>query len=571
MTRPPDPPDISRTDGASDDARSPLTPHVEHDAGLTSSEARQRLERDGPNEIPEHNATPIWRRFARQLVQFFALMLWVAGALAFIVDQPALGIAIFIVILINAVFSFAQEFRAERAAERLRDLLPRRAIVIRDHARSDVDAAELVVGDLVVLRSGNRVSADLVVLSESGLRVDTSTLNGESDPQSVNAGEAIFAGCYIVGGEGVAEVREIGANTRLAAISTLTRSSQRPRSPLETELNRVVRVIAIIAIGVGVTFYVLSLLIGAPARDGFLLAVGVTVALVPEGLLPTVTLSLAAGAQAMARQHALVRHLESVETLGSTTFICSDKTGTITQNEMSVVEAWTAWGSATVSGVGYEPTGHVDAPSDLMGRLRSLARAGARSSEQRAVFEEGRWRAEGDPTEAALFAFAARMGVDVDLDEVTHPVRRTVPFDEHRRMMSVVLDDEILVKGAPESVLSRGLSSSDAEEAWHEMTRRGLRVLAVASRQRGATELDAPDSLIESELGLLGLLGIEDPPRENVRQALADCRSAGIKVAMLTGDNPETARAIAQQVGLIEDGGLVLVGGELPEDPVLLG
>lgn len=513
----------------------------------------------------------MWRRFARQLVQFFALMLWVAGALAFIVDQPALGVAIFIVILINAVFSFAQEYRAERAAEKLRDLLPRRAIVIRDHARCDIDAADLVVGDVVVLRSGDRISADLVVLRATGLRVDTSMLNGESDPQSVSAADPLYAGCFIVGGEGVARVEQVGANTRLAAISTLTRSSHRPSSPLEVELDRVVRVIALIAIGVGVTFFVLSLLIGSPARDGFLLAVGVTVALVPEGLLPTVTLSLAAGAQAMARQHALVRRLESVETLGSTTFICSDKTGTITRNEMAVVEAWTPWGSASVSGVGYEPTGHVEASGDLTTRLQSLARAAARSSKERAVLRAGHWQPEGDPMEAALFAFAARVGVDVDADAVGHPLRRTLPFDERRRMMSVVLDDEILVKGATESVLEHALGADGAKAAAHEMTRRGLRVLAVASRPLGSTAPDAPGESIETGLVLLGLLGLEDPPRGNVRQALADCRAAGIKVAMLTGDNPETARAVAREVGLIDEQGLVLVGTELPVDPTLLG
>ncbi|MHB1208956.1 MAG: cation-translocating P-type ATPase [Acidimicrobiales bacterium] len=550
-------------------SRSPATEVAE--TGLSHDDARARLERDGPNQIPEQGAVPIWRHFLRQLVQFFALMLWVAGGLSFIVDQPALGVTIFVVIFINATFSFAQEYRAERAAQKLRDLLPRRAIVIRGAERCDIDAAQLVMDDLVVLRSGDRISADLTVLSETGLRVDTSTLNGESDPQSVSVGDSLYAGCFIVGGEGLARVQQIGAKTRLAAISALTHSSHRPQSPLAIELNRVVRVIAMIAIGVGSTFFLLSLLIGSPARDGFLLAVGVTVALVPEGLLPTVTLSLAAGAQAMARQHALVRHLESVETLGSTTFICSDKTGTITRNEMAVVEAWTPWGSASVLGVGYEPTGHVEAPQDLTTHLVELARAAMHSSLERAVLRDGRWQPEGDPMEAALFAFAARMGVDVDADVVTHPPRRILPFDEHRRMMSVVRDDEIFVKGATESVLARALSADGADVASKAMTRRGLRVLAVGTRKLGANEVDAPLEQIESELVLLGLLGIEDPPRENVRHALLDCRAAGIKVAMLTGDNPETARAIAREVGLIDDNGLVLIGTDLPNDPTLLG
>ena len=539
--------------------------------GLSRREAEELLERDGPNQIPEQTQVPVWRRFVRQLVQFFALMLWVAGGLSFIVDQPALGVTIFVVIFINATFAFAQEYRAERAAQKLRDLLPRRAIVIRDHERSDIDATELVVGDLVVLRSGDRISADLVVESAEGLRVDTSALSGESDPQAVTPGDTLFAGCFIVGGEGLARVHQTGAKTRLAAISSLTRSSRRPHSPLEVELNRVVRVIAVIAIGVGGTFFILSLLIGSPVRDGFLLAVGVTVALVPEGLLPTVTLSLAAGAQAMARQHALVRHLESVETLGSTTFICSDKTGTITRNEMAVVQAWTPWGRATVSGVGYEPTGHIDAPLDLNVHVAALARCAVNSSQERTVLREGHWQAEGDPMEAALFTFAARAGVDVDAEGLTQPAERILAFDEHRRMMSVVRDGDVFVKGAPESVLARVSDASGADDAAREMARCGLRVLAVATRASTPRDLNAPIDEVESSLTLMGLVGIEDPPRENVHQALVDCRAAGIKVAMLTGDNPETARAIAREVGLIGEDGLVLVGTDLPADPVLLG
>ena len=558
--------------------------HVEHegslpvsarspsgDGGLSESEALRRRSQDGPNEIPEHRTTPVWRRFARQLVQFFAVMLWVAGALCFAVGEPALGIAIFSVIFINATFAFAQEFRAERAAEKLRDLLPRRATVIRDHERREIDAADLVVGDLVVLRSGDRISADLVIREARGLSVDTSMLSGESTPGAAKAGDPVFAGCFVVGGEGTAQVTGVGGATRLAAISSLTQRGHRPRSPLEHELNHVVRVIALIAVVVGVTFFVLALLIGASVRDGFLFAVGVTVALVPEGLLPTVTLSLAAGAQTMARHHALVRRLESVETLGSTTFICVDKTGTITRNQMSVVEVWTPTGSATIQGAGYEPTGTVSADASLAPTLRELARVATRCSQDRAVLRDGTWVPDGDPTEAALFALAGRVGVDVDADVAAHPLVRELPFDEHRRMMSVIVDARVLVKGAPESVLERAANIPGAAAGAESMARRGLRVLAVAIRPLGATAPDAPLAQVERDLELLGFVGIEDPPREGVRDALIECRADGIKVAMLTGDNPETARAIAQQVGLIGEGGLVVLGADLPADVALLG
>ncbi len=539
--------------------------------GLTSAEAAGRLAVDGPNRLPAGRVVPVWRRFASQLLHFFALMLWVAGALAFVAGMPQLGVAIFVVILVNGTFAFAQEFRAERAGERLRDLLPRRAIVIRDGDRREIDAEELVSGDLVVLRSGDRISADMEVERSEELSVDTSMLTGESAVVAVAAGEELFAGCFVVGGGGVATVNAIGGRTRLASIAELTRKGHRPRSPLERELGRVVRAIALIAVGVGLAFFGISLMVGGTPRDGFLFCVGVTVALVPEGLLPTVTLSLAAGAQQMARRHALVRHLESVETLGSTTFICSDKTGTITRNQMAAVEVWTPRGTARVTGVGYEPVGVVDVPEEAGPDVTELARTAARCSEDRAVERAGRWVPDGDPMEAALYALARRVGIDVDADAARRPTSRELPFDPQRRMMSVVVGDRLLVKGAPESVLGRGRPVAGAEDAVRAMARRGLRVIAVASRSMGGLPERATAAQAERDLDLLGLVGIEDPPRSSVRNALAACRAAGIRVAMLTGDNPETAAAIAREVDLIDDEGLVLSGPELPGDQAVLG
>jgi calcium-translocating P-type ATPase len=485
--------------------------------------------------------------------------------------MPQLGVAIFVVVLVNGTFAFAQEFRAERAAERLRDLLPRRAIVVRDGGRIEIDANELVVGDLVVLRSGDRISADMKAQHVEGLLVDASMLTGESSSVAVSEGGDLFAGCFVISGEGIAAVTATGARTRLASIAELTQKVRRPKSPLEHELNYVVRTIALIAVGVGIAFFGISLLVGGTPRNGFLFAVGVTVALVPEGLLPTVTLSLAAGAQEMARRHALVRHLESVETLGSTTFICSDKTGTITRNQMSVVEVWTPQGTVHVTGNGYDPVGVVDGSLEAKRAVTHLARVAARCSEDRAVEREGQWVPDGDPMEAALFTCARRCGVDVDADAHNHPPSREFPFDPTRRMMSMIVGDELLVKGAPESIISHSRPMEGIDRAVTELTRRGLRVIAVASRR--VTEI-APESTaqdIERELTLLGLVGIEDPPRAGLRDALAACRSAGIRVAMLTGDNPETAAAIAREVGLLGTAGLVLSGSELPSDDAVLG
>ena len=263
------------------------------------------------------------------------------------------------------------------------------------------------------------ISADLRVVEAHTLSIDTSTLTGESVPVTVEAGGEAFAGTFVVEGEGLAVVMTTGSATRLAGIAQLTRAGPRLSTPLAQELDRVVRTIAAIAVGVGQRVLHRLLLVGTPASNGFLFAIGVTVALVPEGLLPTVTLSLAMGAQRMAARHALVRRLDSVETLGSTTFICTDKTGTLTQNEMSVVEVWTPAGRARISGTGYEPTGSVQTGEEAIPLLH-LAHAAVRCSTESA--EGGRWIARGDPMEAALDVLARRLGIDVEADEASVPV-----------------------------------------------------------------------------------------------------------------------------------------------------
>jgi magnesium-transporting ATPase (P-type) len=540
-------------------------------SGLTNAEASARLVRDGPNVLPAPRATPAWRRLGAQFWHFFAVMLWIAGALAFVAGMAQLGAAIFVIIVINGVFAFVQESRAEHAAERLRDLLPRRATVLRDGVPLEIDATELVVGDVMILAAGDRVSADLRVLDAHSLMADTSLLTGESIPVAVSAGGQVFAGTFIVEGEARAEVEAIGTATRLAAIAQLTRAGSRPRSPLARELDRVVRTIAFIAVGVGVAFFGIALLVGTPGDDGFLFAIGVTVALVPEGLLPTVTLSLALGAQKMSRHHALVRRLESVETLGSTTFICTDKTGTLTRNEMSVVEVWTSMGVVPIAGSGYDPTVRIVVDDVTGSALRRVARAAARCSTGRAVQREGRWASQGDPMEAALDTLARRLGIDLAADELAHPVGRRYPFDPRRRRMSLVAGSELLVKGAPDAVLPRCEEADWAEEPLGAMTSRGLRVLAVARAAAARIPSDADADAVEQELELLGLVGLEDPPREHAAGAIASCRDAGIRVAMVTGDHPATARAIAVEVGLIDADGLVLEGKDLPDDEQMLG
>lgn len=296
--------------------------------GLTSAEVAERRRRDGPNELPRPARRSPIRQLLAQWTHFFALLLWVASGLAILAGLPQLGAAIAVVVLINGLFAFVQEHRAEKAADQLQDLLPKQVTVRRDSQLQIVDAVALVRGDVVLLAAGDRVSADLTLVETAGLAIDTSTMTGESVPGHPGPGDTALAGTFVVEGEATGVVTEIGAATELAGIAALTQLSPHRISPLAIELNRLVRVIAAIAVGIGVGFVAVSLLVGMSAADGFLFGVGVTVALVPEGLLPTVTLSLAMGAKRMADNHALVRRLEAVETLGSTTFICTDKTGT---------------------------------------------------------------------------------------------------------------------------------------------------------------------------------------------------------------------------------------------------
>ena len=537
--------------------------------GLTSARADELRAQFGPNRLPEPRRPSSWRRFGAELVHFFALMLWVAGVLAFIAGLPQLGVAVFAVVLVNALFSFLQESRADRAAERLRALLPTRVNVRRDGRPQTIDADDVVVGDCLLLEAGDRVPADGVTHASVALLVDTSLLTGESRPADVPAGGPIFAGTFVVEGTGEASVTAIGRDTRLAGIALLTTSGEKPVTPLSRSLNDVVRLVAVIAVGLGALFFGISLLLGSDPQDGFVFAIGVTVAMVPEALLPTVTLSLAWGAEQMAKRNVLVRNLPAVETLGSTTLICTDKTGTLTMNQMSVVRAWTPTGTVTVQGTGYEPLADVVVVGDRSS-LEALALAGARCATGYAYEKDGRWQAHGDPMEAAVDAFSRRLGGDPDADRAQRPGSARFPFDPRRRRMSIVIDGEVVVKGAPDTVLPLCAASDGADAVVEEMTRTGLRVLAVARRAVSDGPITSAGAA-EQHLVLDGLLALEDPPRAGVRDAVAACRRAGVHILMITGDHPKTAEAIADEVGLRSSEGLVVSGADLPADDAELG
>ncbi|MDR6636871.1 cation-transporting P-type ATPase [Paenarthrobacter nitroguajacolicus] len=538
--------------------------------GLSSETARELLASVGPNVLPAARKVPQWRRLLAELTHFFALMLWAAAALAYIGGMPQLCVAIIIVVIVNGVFAHIQQERAQHAAERLQNLLPADVTVRRDGSLHTIKASQLVPGDLVILAAGDRLPADIRLTSASGCSVDESMLTGESAAVPKDWNDPAWGGTFLVNGEAEGLVTATGSNTKLAAIAALTSGTTSPPTPLTMELRRIVRLIAFVALSVAGVFFVVSLLVGIVWRDSFLFAIGVAVALIPEGLLPTVTLSLAMGAQRMAERQALVRNLEAVETLGSTTFICTDKTGTLTQNRMNAVEVHTAEGLLGIQGDGYGPNARIEG----QGRDAALTVAlSARAASQgRAVQRAGEWTAVGDPMEAAIDALSRRLlGSEPGLEE---PERRFA-FDAFRRRESVLVGTTLHVKGAPESVLP--LCSHGAHEladAVESMAARGLRVIAVARRQlpgKPADWVNLPVEEAERGLEAVGLIGLHDPPRQDVGDVIAAARGAGIRVAMMTGDHPSTAGAIAREIGLMGPDNLVVQGSDLPDDNQMLG
>src|SRR5512139_1395662 len=605
-------------------------------AGLSTEEAVRRSAAQGPNRLPKPPRPSLLVQLLHQLTHLLAVLLWVAAGFALLAGMPELSIAIVVVVVLNAAFAFAQEYRADRSAERLDAMLPTRVLVRRDGKLHRIDAVDLVRGDVVVLAAGDRLAADLNLLTAHDLSLDESLVTGESRPVPRGVGSQVLAGTFVVQGEGAAEVAEIGAETVIAGISAMTRQARRPPSPLTVQLNRVVRTIAVIAITTGVLLAGAGILLGLSETSAFLFGVGVAVALVPEGLLPTVTLSLARGAQLMADREALVRRLDAVETLGATTYVCTDKTGTLTQNRMAVVEVWTPDGTVTLEPKGYTPAGHHHGEPSAVAAMGAAAESAARCVAGRVVRHGDTWVAVGDPMEAALHCWALglhRVGVRLSPGTTTAPAAVTPataatrvtttagapattpspaappdlaapedpttprptspphsdgvdplatgsapaagqvmlrrPFTSDRLLSSVVVDGVSHVLGAPESVLSRcGSVPRGTTQALDDMATRGQRVLAVA---RGSWEPGRPPADAEADLVLAALVGLEDPPRPDVADALAACREAAIRVAMVTGDHPATAAAIAREGGVLLPGGVVVDGGDLPADDAELG
>jgi calcium-translocating P-type ATPase len=545
--------------------------------GIGDAEAKRRLSEFGPNQVERVEATPLVVRFLHQFTHFFALVLWFAAALAMFAEihQPgegmgALALAIVGVILINGLFSFWQEYRSESALSALRDLLPQMVAVEREGGLIELPASELVPGDVIRLHEGDSVPADCRLIEAFAVQVNSAAITGESLPISRDAAPSdeheitsspnvLLAGTALVAGNGRAVVFATGMRTVLGEIAQLTQTAGATPSPLQREVAFLTRVIAVLATGLGVVFFAVGYALGLPLWHTGTFAIGIIVANVPEGLLPTVTLALAMASQRLARKSVLVKHLASVEALGSTTVICTDKTGTLTENRMTVRRLF-------VDGRSF------DAPQDALAQAgdvtRRLLLTALHCEEVEKAREGSATRLLGDPTEVAL----VEMAHGALPEQVLHPRVDEVPFDSDRKRLSTLhRTDEGLVlftKGALAALLplcdaGEEPLASEVAGRWRDaeqvMASNGLRVLALACRH-------VPEpydrSHLEEGLTLLGLIGLEDPPRPEVPAAIAKCRAAGIKVVMVTGDHPATAEAIAREIALVGTGSPRVITGD---------
>jgi P-type Ca2+ transporter type 2C len=577
--------------------------------GLSAGQAATRLARDGPNVLAPAPRPHLARRFAGQFKDLFAAILLGAAILSMLAGSREITIAILAVVLLNAVVGFVQEYRAERAVEALHRLLPQGARVIRDGEVLEIPAAGVVRGDLLVLEEGAQVPADARVMEETALVADHAVLSGESVPQrriasAIRAGpgladlppNCVFMGTSITSGSGIGVVFATGMHTAFGAIAGLTMTIQDEPSPLQRQVARMARTVAASAAVVGVALFGIGWASGIPLVANFLFALGVMVAMVPEGLPATLTLALAMGVQRMARRRALLKRLSSVETLGSTTVICTDKTGTLTLGAMTVQRALAAEIRWNISGVGYAPDGAWipaeggtvrGGPPDLLLRCAVLCNRARLLPDP-----DGAWHIQGDPTEGALLVAARKAGLTADAALDAEPRLRELPFDPVRKRMSTIhrtRDGGIraYVKGAPQEILARcsrmlgpdgivALEGGPRERivaANDEYAREALRVLGFAYRELpDAADLSRPDE-VERDLVFLGLMAMLDAPRPDVAQAVAAAQQAGIRILMVTGDYGLTAEAIARRLGIVRSGGArIIAGSELDglDDATLL-
>jgi magnesium-transporting ATPase (P-type) len=597
--------------------------------GLTAGQVEERRSLYGDNLLSEESSASHWPRFLIHTAHPMALLLWAAGGLSFLVVEPVVGVVLWLLVLANAGFSFWREYRAEKATEALRQLLPVYARIDRDGEEVKVPAIEIVPGDVLVLAEGDHVPADARVVEEYGLRINNANLTGEAVParktadaslregiSEVERPNLVFAGTSVVSGTGRAVVYATGMLTQFGRIARLTQATREEPSPLQKELVRITRIISLIAVGIGVIVFGVGAFdpdLEMETIEAFLLALGIIIATVPEGLPATITLVLAMAVQRLTQRSVLVKKLSIVETLGTVSIICTDKSGTLTQNQMTVREIWTAGQRMGVSGVGYEPEGGFSPDpkgTPLEGDLIALLAAAASCNNSRLnppSLDHPQWTCLGDQTEAALRVVAMKAGVDDESLRAAFPRVHELPFDARRKRMSTIhqrseglqvgrLQAEpskvptfqsanlptliAFTKGAPREVLALcsqillngevcPLDERQRAEilaANDDFARGALRVLALARRELPARSGAFTPEKVEQDLTFLGLIAMMDPPRPEVASAVETFRQAGIRLVMITGDYGLTAESLARRVGMLRTPDpVILTGADLDE------
>jgi len=574
-------------------------------AGLSAEEARSRLSLYGENLLSEQNTTPLWFTVARQVLQPLTYILWGASLLALFFD-PVLSGVILIITFANAGFSFWREYRVEQATRKLQEILPVYAHIRRDGQERQILAREVVPGDILILAEGDNIPTDARVIEEYGLRANNATLTGESLPARKSADPSyqtdiseteqpnlIFAGTSVAAGTGQAVVYATGMLTQFGRIAHLTQTVAEGPSPFQAELASVVKVTSIVAVAIGGLILAVGLTtpgLNFSQKQVISFALGVIVAAIPEGLPATLTLSLASAVQRLTSKGVLVKKMTSVETLGNVSVICTDKSGTLTQNQMTAREIWVAGQRVRVRGVGYAPIGEfLPAPQgqpwdeDLLALLEAAACCNnARLNPP--TPETPVWHSLGDQTEVALKVAALKAGLDENKLNQIYPRVYEIPFDARRKRMTTIhrrkTDEIAFVKGAPREILqlcthiqinnqivpldeTRRAEALAANDAY---ARNALRVLAIARRELPPKTSAYRAETIESELTLLGLVGMMDPPRPEVEKAIRACRQASIRIVMITGDYGLTAESLARRVGMIQSASpRIITGAELDE------
>ncbi|MFO7528038.1 MAG: HAD-IC family P-type ATPase [Marinobacter sp.] len=552
--------------------------------GLSTSEARRRLKKSGPNRIERNGRRSWYRILLHQLADPIVYVLLAAAVLAILIGKVTDSFVVLSVVVLNTTIGFVQEVRATQAIEALSRMVPQNATVLRDGDAKSVPAHTVVPGDVLLLQAGDQVAADVRLLEVNGLQVDEAALTGESLPvtkqdEPVENDAVIgdrhsmaFGGTLVTAGTADGVVVATGANSELGRISRLLSETSELQTPLTRRLASLVRVISLAILVVAVLIFLVGMWRDNSLLDSALAAITLAVASIPEGLPAVITIASAIGVQRMARRRAIVRHLPAVETLGSTTVICTDKTGTLTRNEMTVEAVWTPDLEVEVTGIGYAPEGELRAGGQSLSpvpeQVHDLLLAGLLCNDAELECKDRRWQIVGDPTEGALIVAAGKAELDEDSMRAAFPRKDEIPFSSESQFMATLNEsgdgaDMVCVKGAPEVIAGmcpvfaggQPMAMELVHEAVEALAARGMRVLAVAMAKPSAGKVDLESSGWRDDLCFLGLVGMSDPPRDEAIHAVRICQQAGVVVKMVTGDHAETARAIGQSIGLLEAGG----------------